>query len=279
MKFDVVVGNPPYQNDTNSSFYKKFVDISMKRALIVAMIVPSSNFSKSNSFNNISYYAFKGAIFPGIKLVVSWFIWEKNYTGLCTIQGSDTPIHIDNIRITPSADSIIYALANKLAKIGNGFNLHGGKLLRKDAILDENGIYCIWSGGTAKGDFDKCKVNISQCKLLNGFNQHKVVFSEIYTVDGIGPAKYAGFEYGCANSARFIIVNSVTEAENLISYLNSKLIRAIVPTIKGTSAHNTKSVFKNIPEIDMSKNWTDKDLYQHFGLTQEEIDHIEAIVK
>ena len=41
----------------------------------------------------------------------------------------------------------------------------------------------------------------------------------------------------------------------------------------------TKEVFKFVPKLDMSKEWTDKELYSEFGLTKEEIDYIESIIK
>ena len=39
------------------------------------------------------------------------------------------------------------------------------------------------------------------------------------------------------------------------------------------------NIIKSIPYIEMDKIWTDEELYAHFGLTQEEIDYIEANVK
>jgi hypothetical protein len=38
-------------------------------------------------------------------------------------------------------------------------------------------------------------------------------------------------------------------------------------------------VWKVIPKIDLSKTWSDNELYELFGLTQEEIEYIEATVK
>ena len=35
---------------------------------------------------------------------------------------------------------------------------------------------------------------------------------------------------------------------------------------------------KNIPKLDLSKSWTNQELYQHLNLTQEEIDYIEERV-
>jgi hypothetical protein len=34
-----------------------------------------------------------------------------------------------------------------------------------------------------------------------------------------------------------------------------------------------------LPKIDLTKVWSDADMYAHFGLTQEEIDYVEANVK
>jgi hypothetical protein len=36
-----------------------------------------------------------------------------------------------------------------------------------------------------------------------------------------------------------------------------------------------KGVYERLPKIDLTKTWSDEDLYKYFNLTQEEIDFIE----
>ena len=31
-----------------------------------------------------------------------------------------------------------------------------------------------------------------------------------------------------------------------------------------------------MPQLDLTKSWTDQDIYQYFGLTQEEINYVES---
>jgi predicted RNA methylase len=81
MKFDLVVGNPPYQNGENSHFYKQFVDKAKTLSPVVAMVVPSSYFGNTSNFDNIKFYSYKGMNFKNVELSTSWFVWEKNYTG------------------------------------------------------------------------------------------------------------------------------------------------------------------------------------------------------
>lgn len=45
------------------------------------------------------------------------------------------------------------------------------------------------------------------------------------------------------------------------------------------SGRNLGLALKFFPELDFTRTWTDQELYQHFNLTQEEIDYIESVVK
>lgn len=71
---------------------------------------------------------------------------------------------------------------------------------------------------------------------------------------------------------------SEEEAKNCLSYIKTKFFRAIMGIIKITQ-HNTKEVFSLVPIQDFSKPWTDKELYEKYKLSQEEIDYIEKYIK
>jgi len=281
MKFDVVVGNPPYQNGENSNFYKDFVELAKERSDQVAFVVPSSMFKNLSEFTGITDYSFKGTAFTGIQLVVSWFIWQRGFAGDCTVHfGNNINVVNTEFYIAPTIDAAQFQLVNSLlAKKLPGLNVQMGKLSRNKAIENNAGPVCIWSAGRKDQDFDKINIDPSLVPYLNGIGKHKVVFSGDYTTTAIGPAKYAIPEYGCALKAHFIEVNTRSEAEIVISYLNSKFVRYIIPVIKGTSTKNGKTVFKMIPAIDFTRAWTDAELYAHFNLTQDEIDLIESTVK
>jgi site-specific DNA-methyltransferase (adenine-specific) len=68
------------------------------------------------------------------------------------------------------------------------------------------------------------------------------------------------------------------ETEHFAEYLATKFVRFLVLQRK-TTQHVTPDRFRFVPLLDMTRRWTDPDLYAHFGLTPEEVDHVEASIK
>jgi hypothetical protein len=108
MKFNAIVGNPPYQvmdgGGTGSSavpVYDKFVDIAKKaNPEYFSMIMPSRWFSggrgldefrdrmlNDNSINKIHDFLKAGDCFPNVEIKggVCYFLWDKNYNGECEV--------------------------------------------------------------------------------------------------------------------------------------------------------------------------------------------------
>jgi site-specific DNA-methyltransferase (adenine-specific) len=72
--------------------------------------------------------------------------------------------------------------------------------------------------------------------------------------------------------------DSQEEAINLAIYLRTRFLRLLVGLRKNTQ-HITKDRFAFVPQLPMTKNWTDANLYRHFGLNEEEIAFIESMVR
>lgn len=68
------------------------------------------------------------------------------------------------------------------------------------------------------------------------------------------------------------------ETENYAYYLATKFVRFLVLQRK-TTQDVTPDRFRFVPLLDMTHRWTDADLYEHFGLTDEEASYIEAYIK
>ncbi len=64
----------------------------------------------------------------------------------------------------------------------------------------------------------------------------------------------------------------------MMQLLTRKIYKFINFTLRAHSTLPTP-VIKNLPAVDLTRSWTDAELYAHFNLTQEEIDLIEATVK
>lgn len=68
------------------------------------------------------------------------------------------------------------------------------------------------------------------------------------------------------------------EANNFAAYIRTRFLRFLVGLLKNTQ-DTTKDRFAFVPQLPMTKEWTDKKLYSHFGITEEEIAFIETIVR
>ena len=73
-------------------------------------------------------------------------------------------------------------------------------------------------------------------------------------------------------------VNSQTEAESLASYMQTKFFRFMVMLLKNTQ-HALKKVYQLAPQQEWTHIWTDEELYTKYGLSKEEIDFIESMIK
>ena len=118
-------------------------------------------------------------------------------------------------------------------------------------------------------------------------DSHKIYISLNYGagMSGNGPYQvtakgFIGKPQSCCSQSYLVIApfESVTIAENVLSYMNTKFFRFMVMLcVAGqTFSPNTYSL---VPLQDFSKPWTDEELYAKYNLTQEEIDFIESMIK
>ena len=50
-------------------------------------------------------------------------------------------------------------------------------------------------------------------------------------------------------------------------------------TLKKNTQHTTKKAYQFVPMQDFKETWTDEKLYKKYGLSQEEIDFIESMIR
>lgn len=281
MKFNAIVGNPPYQNGENSNFYKQFIEKAKNHTDTLVFVVPATHFANLKNFKNISDYKYIGAAFKGVSVEAVWFIWRKGYEGPVKIYGHDNQtVLVDKPVITPTNDLELFKFTSKIvSRRLPGYRIDSGGLARNKGIITERGVRCIWGAGKRGGDFDWVTVDPSQAYMLHGMGKHKVVFSGDTANTYIGATKYADPSYGCGMKCRAIIVDNKAQADNLIQYLNSKFVKTMIPQLKGISTGNSNRVFGRIPRVDLDRGWTDEQIYAHFKLTRREISYVERMNK
>lgn len=156
MKFDIIIGNPPYQlNDgggTGSSaipIYQKFVDQAKKlNPKYLTMIIPSrwyaggkglddfrNSMLNDKHISKIVDFADSSDCFPNQVIAggVSFFLWEKDYNGLCTIENRKKNDIISSLRRNLS-EYPVFVRDNKAISIIN-------KVLSKKEKTIDNIVY------------------------------------------------------------------------------------------------------------------------------------------
>ena len=68
------------------------------------------------------------------------------------------------------------------------------------------------------------------------------------------------------------------QCENIITYIKTKFFRYLV-SIKKKTQNGPRGVYQFVPIQDFSKPWTDEELYEKYGLEEEEISFINATIK
>lgn len=74
------------------------------------------------------------------------------------------------------------------------------------------------------------------------------------------------------------VFDKLEEAENCVSYINTKFFRFMVSLIKITQ-DNSRNVFKFVPLVDFNEVWDDNKLKHKFSLTDEEVDYMDSQIR
>jgi len=296
MKFDVVVGNPPYQDregmentttsaDLASIFVKKSFQLSNN---IVALIIPSDwtgpNSStlkrflfKEHTLKKLSFYGNK---WFDVKKDTCSFIYDNEYQGPTDIVDvNNTILSLDLTKVDVlslhNQETAFLQKFNTTSNLSNRW-LHGSMNLTEayKSIGTADEFVCAVG---RKGD-PITTINITQSKKVVGKGIHKLVVPMVGDMGKLGNVKHAQQHQVGGHSVVFLTADSAAELDSLKSYLESKVIRLLIKSVK-KSTPNSKGVFSQIPDISLTQIWSDSDLYAHFHLTPDEIAYIESNVK
>ena len=73
-------------------------------------------------------------------------------------------------------------------------------------------------------------------------------------------------------------VKSKEEAQNLLDYMHTSFFRFMM--ILAKNGHNlTKDVYRYVPALDLSKKWTDEELFERYNISPKEQDFIHSLIK
>ncbi|MGN6204573.1 Eco57I restriction-modification methylase domain-containing protein [Humibacter sp.] len=88
-------------------------------------------------------------------------------------------------------------------------------------------------------------------------------------------------DVGSVSTETYLIVDfvdSLSEAQHLMEYLQTRFFRFLVSLVK-TTQNISKGSFAFVPVQDLSRHWDDAALYSKYGITADEVSFIESMVR
>lgn len=317
MKFDIIVGNPPYQIDSDGNtrtraIYQLFVEraIAMEPEHVL-MITPSRWFAGGLGLDNfrarmladqqmvhIVDYPQSKDCFPGVKIRggVSYFLWSKGHSGGCTVRtGRGAEIGPPMVRSLNAYDVFV--------RFNEGVGIIEKVRAKNEPTMDNRVSSLVPFGLRAKfrdympeGTLGAIVLHIMGRKQewidpeSVTVNQHlvpkyKTLLHAAYGEDHDGPYSVIANPFvagpGSACTETYLVTGSFdteAQAENLAGFLRSKFARFLI-WLRMNTQHVRKDLFAFVPDLDWTRPWTDADLYARYGLTDDEIDVIEHQIR
>ena len=317
MKFNAVVGNPPYQimdggaKASASPVYHLFVETAIKiRPNYLSMIMPARWYSggkgldsfrnaimKSNKIKKLFDYFDPNDIFPGIDISggVCYFLYDNSFNGLCEVNNFRNGIKTSLIRPLLENGETTFVRFNEATKIMQKINFKKDESFVK--IVSSRKPFGLDTKPTISRTKSQNNIEIFAYPE-NGYikrdeilshsdwvDKYKVYISYAYGERGDFPyfvlgKPFFGDKNTCCSETYLVIGPFETEAEtrNCISYIRTKFFRFLVLQKKNTQ-HATSKVYSEVPLQDFSHPWTDEELYEKYGLDLFEREYIESLIK
>jgi site-specific DNA-methyltransferase (adenine-specific) len=298
MKFDVVVGNPPYNHGDNLNARTKPWPAFVRRALqllkpggAVAMVTPRSWITNNKLYSEFFLSTHPIYInidecrrhFPGVNSTFSYYVLTDTSDQKCTIVTSDNQFVLD-----------------QLPEVGLGSGTPEAVQLLSKLINGRKRFSMITSSGYNTSKFSQGDTSISKTrtkehqypvlhKTLKGedlFFYAKKLDLTIHNVPRVIVSTWVGHYDNMRVSDtlltcqdyRHFPVNSILQAKHLRTVLLSPIYKFIAKILAAGNRFTNDSM-NHFPVVDLTRSWTDEELYEHFNLTQEEIALIEETIK
>jgi site-specific DNA-methyltransferase (adenine-specific) len=317
MKFDVIIGNPPYQLDdagfgtSASPLYHKFVQQAKKlKPRYLSMIIPSRWFSggkgldefrdeilKDKRMRKLIDYFDSNECFPGVDISggVCYFLWERDYNGDCEVTSCRGEVKSVMNRSLLEKNTKTFIRFNEATSI-----LHKVQKFNEPSIIKDVSPRKPFGFSTVVRLKEKpfnnsvkiysypkngyvSKADITQ--NIDWLNKFKVLIAKAYGERGAFPylvlAKpFIGELNTCCSETYLVIGPYATkkEAQNVISYIQTRFFRFLVLLMKNTQ-NAPRSVYSFVPSQNFREPWTDEKLYKKYGLSKDEIVFIESMVR
>ena len=315
----IIVGNPPYQmkdgghNASAVPLYDKFITtcIDHLQPDKVCMIVPSrwmaggrgldtfrERMAKDRRIKMIRHFGQEESdkVFKSVRISggVNYFLWDSQYNGDCDFNG--VPYRLDqfdvilrNVKHIPVVQKVMAVHKGRFMNdVVSPSRPFGVRADHKNWVtsLHPSAVKCYVRGmGTAY--IPESAITQKSWNIYK--NSYKVCVpgarnegSEVPVLPWrvLGTPFVAEPMTACVET--YLVAHAFptqVEADNFIEYMKTRFFRYMI-FIRSISQHLTRDVYTWVPDMgNYNKIWTDADLIAHFGLTDDEVENMNATIR
>ena len=317
MKFDVIVGNPPYQlsdggfGRSASPIYNKFVQQAKKlNPRFLTMIIPARWFGGGKGLNEFRSemlndsrirkmvdYEDATEVFPGVSIAggICYFLWERDTAGQCEVVNmykdtQDISTRLLNefstfIRHSKAIPIVRKILSKKEKRMHDQVSSYKPFGLRTYAKPQKTGdIILHWQKG--EGPYKRSEITtgvemIDKWKVISSRSGHEHAGDPGKGGQRRVLSKIKILPPGTICTETYLVIGAYAkeaEARNLVAYMHTRFFRFLLSLFM-YSHSITKDTYAFVPILDMSKRWTDEKLYMKYGITKDEISFIKSKIR
>lgn len=317
VKFDVIVGNPPYQlsdggfGRSASPIYHQFVRQAKKlEPRYLTMIIPSRWFGGGKGLDDFrqemladsrirKIIDFENAadVFPGVSVAggVCYYLWDRDYNGPCEMVNVQRGIETSTTRQLNEFDTFVREsraipiirklLAKDERRMRDQVSSYKPFGLRTYVQPQESGdLILYWQKG--EGPYKRKDITagiemIDRWKVISSRSGHEHAGNPGNDGTRRVLARTDVLPPGTICTETYLVIGhyeTETEARNLHLYMKTRFFRFLMSLFM-YSHGITKDTFAYIPILDMKRSWTAAELSKRYGLTTEEVAFIESKIR